>query len=358
MARCPETQNGVQCVEEAGHTVPHHGPAPGACANCGAAAAPGAAFCGACGQALVASPGTRSDALPPESLTVPNDAGGAPPVRPWWKKRWGIAAIVVGVIVVLGALGSAAKPPADRFEPSQSPAAAAARASASPIATASATRESTAEPAPTREPPTEPTPTTEPTPAPEPSVEPTAEPSPVPTPVRPVLAKTGKGDKILKFAAQDGPVVALIKNTGSGNFAVISYSGTEYDDLLVNTIGSYSGRVYVAPGVNLLKVTSSGSWSVDLRPIASAPRWNGTSALKGTGDYVVLVSDGAFGTTTIANSGKGNFAVIAYDEYGEYLDLLVNEIGSYHGEVLLPESDPIVLAIHADGGKWSMSAID
>jgi hypothetical protein len=55
--------------------------------------------------------------------------------------------------------------------------------------------------------------------------------------------------------------------------------------------------------------------------------------------------------------GTSNFAVVAYSEYGDYLDLLVNEIGSYSGEVLLPIEDPIVLSIHADGGSWSMSVV-
>lgn len=198
-------------------------------------------------------------------------------------------------------------------------------------------------------------PTPKPTPTPEPTPRPTA--TPKPTPVPPILAKSGRGDKVLKFRAQDGPIVARISNKGGSNFAVISYSGTDYDDLLVNTIGSYSGRVYVAPGVNLLKITSSGSWSVELRPITSAPKWNGTSTLTGKGDSVILLRGGAFGTTAIKNRGRDNFAVIAYSEYGDYLDLLVNEIGSYSGEVLLPAEDPIVLSIHAEGGSWSLSAV-
>ena len=32
---------------------------------------------------------------------------------------------------------------------------------------------------------------------------------------------------------------------------------------------------------------------------------------------------------TIKNKSKDNFAVTAYTQDGEYLDLLVNEIGSY-----------------------------
>jgi len=130
-----------------------------------------------------------------------------------------------------------------------------------------------------------------------------------------------------------------------------------FTDLLVNEIGAYSGRVYVAPGVDLFEISSSGSWTVKLQAISSAVRWNGKSAISGEGDSVILLTDGSFGTTTITNTGTSNFAVIAYSEHGDYLRLLVNEIGSYRGEVLLPSEDPIVLSVHAVGGTWTMSAV-
>ena len=82
-----------------------------------------------------------------------------------------------------------------------------------------------------------------------------------------------------------------------------------------------------------------------------------SQSLAGKGDQVILLSGGASGATTIRNRSHDNFAVIAYSPEGDYLDLLVNEIGSYDGEVLLPEADPIVLVIKAVGGTWSMSRV-
>jgi hypothetical protein len=38
--------------------------------------------------------------------------------------------------------------------------------------------------------------------------------------------------------------------------------------------------------------------------------------------------------------------------------MLVNEIGSYSGEVMLPPPDPMVLAIHSVGGSWSLSPVE
>lgn len=157
--------------------------------------------------------------------------------------------------------------------------------------------------------------------------------------------------------AQELPTVAHITGRGRGNFAVISYVGSDYDDLLVNEIGAYDGTVYVAPGVDTLKITSSGQWQIDISFLDAATQWDGTAPLEGEGDAVVVVTGASFSATTIDNRSNSNFAVIAYSEFGDYLDLLVNEIGNYHGEVLLPSDDPIVLSIHDVDGTWSLSAI-
>jgi hypothetical protein len=194
-----------------------------------------------------------------------------------------------------------------------------------------------------------------PTPVPTPVVAP--EPTPAPKPQPPILKTAGRGDKIVKFSAQDAPTVVRITGKGSGHFAVISYTGSEYGDLLVNEAGKYSGSVYVEPGINRFKVTSSGSWTIQVQPITSAKTWDGTSSLAGKGDSVVNLNGWASGITTIKNKSKSNFAVIAHSPEGDYLDLLVNDVGSYSGEVLLPEADPMVLVIHAVGGTWSFSAV-
>jgi hypothetical protein len=162
---------------------------------------------------------------------------------------------------------------------------------------------------------------------------------------------------VLKFRAQTVPTVAKITNRGGGNFAIVAYRGTAYDDLLVNEIGSYAGQVYLAPGVNLLKLTSGGTWTVDIKPHTAARRWNGKAAISGKGDAVSLLTGGALGSTDVRNMGRGNFAVIAHGTGGQYLDLLVNEIGSYSGEVLLPDTDQMLLSVHAVGGAWSFSRI-
>lgn len=282
-------------------------------------------------------PGTSGWVSPQGPPATPG--APAPPVskRPWWKRKGGIAAVIVGVLVALGAIGSATNPKAQTTA-SESPTATLAEVAGSATATDA--------------------PAADVSPTPDPSSEASAEPAVAPTPQpKPIINTAGRGDKVVRFTAQDAPTVVRITGKGAGNFAVVSYAGATYGDLLVNEIGSYAGWVYVAAGINRLKISSSGSWTVEMRPITSARSWSGAGPIAGKGDTVVLLSGGASGATTIKSKGRSNFAVTAYSPEGDYLDLLVNEIGAYNGEVLLPEADPIVLVIHAVGGTWSMSAV-
>ncbi len=139
---------------------------------------------------------------------------------------------------------------------------------------------------------------------------------------------------------------------------VTSYVGSDYDALLVNEIGAYDGTVYVNPGVDTFQIQASGQWQVRISSLEGAVQWDGATELRGQGDSVVVLTGGSFGATTIANRSTSNFVVIAYSEFGDYLDLLVNEIGDYQGEVLLPSEDPTVLAIQDVGGNWSLSPVE
>lgn len=262
----------------------------------------------------------------------------------WWGglgRRAKIVVAVVVVVLVLGVVGAVAGSP--ETEPT---------ANATPSAAIASL-------------PTEASPSSSPSgaePTPEASLSPSPEaspsPSPSPAPAKAILKISGRGDKIVKFTAQDGPTYAKITGKGGGNFAVISYTGSTYGALLVNEIGSFSGSVYVDPGMNRFKVTSSGTWTIEVWPIISAKHWNGTAPLTGKGDSVFNLTGSASGITTIKNMSKSNFAVLVYAQDGEYLDLLVNEIGAYNGEVMLPDADPMVLVIQAVGGTWSFSAVE
>ena len=284
--------------------------------------------------------------MEPTTPDVPTTPAPPTPPKPWWKRKWGIATIVVVGVLILGGIGSAMNPKDAGSTPSAAPSSDTAVATATP--TAAPTDEATEDPS------TEPT--AEPTE--EATSEPTAEPTPAASAPATILKAKGSGDKIVKLAAQEEPTIAKITAKGGGNFAVISYAGSDYDDLLVNEVGSYSGTVYVAAGVTRFKITSSGTWTIEVKPVTASRHWDGSSALTGKGDNVVILTGGASGITTIKNKSRSNFAVIAYTLDGDYLDLIVNEIGNYNGEVLLPDEDTMVLTIHAVGGTWSMSRVE
>ena len=177
----------------------------------------------------------------------------------------------------------------------------------------------------------------------------------------PPIELTGRGDRVVKFTIPvDTPAIAKATHSGSSNFAVVALAADgSSNDLLINEIGKYSGTVLFDEDVGVhtvaFEVTASGSWTITVKPITSARKWDGATKLSGKGDDVVLMDPptGLFETATIKHAGESNFAVIAYASDGS--DLIVNEIGSYTGQVVLPDAT-LLFEVTADG-SWTI-AID
>jgi hypothetical protein len=114
---------------------------------------------------------------------------------------------------------------------------------------------------------------------------------------------------------------------------VLDSTGADSDNL-VNAIGHYSGTV----PLNLDDSTTS----------------SGSSTLRGKGDAVVVVVDAidksGLNTVTMTHSGQRNFIV---DAVGDSDSNLVNEIGHYSGQQVLP-TDTVLLVIQADGA-WTVA---
>lgn len=175
--------------------------------------------------------------------------------------------------------------------------------------------------------------------------------------VYPPMDFTGSGDDIVTFPTNLVGEFAVLEITyeSGGNFIVWLYnSNNEKEDLIVNVIGHYKGRVMInaeddASGA-MLQVESNGPWTIrwiylkdfDNQHFAYVP-----GSYSGTGDDVVLIS-GTTSTATITHNGSGNFAVWAYSTSGR--DLLVNEIGNYSGKQILP-SELVIITVSADG-NW------
>ncbi|SEI10321.1 MULTISPECIES: DUF4190 domain-containing protein [unclassified Leifsonia] len=168
--------------------------------------------------------------------------------------------------------------------------------------------------------------------------------------------QTGTGDSVIALPAGAKAAIVTASHQGASNFSlnVLDASNQPTGDLLVNTIGNYSGVTAYGmnaignAGVNL-QVKADGAWNITISPISAAP----DLALPGgaTGDQVYKYS-GAAGNWAFANQGQGNFAVIQYG--GAIPNLAVNTIGAYSGKVPM-FAGPTVVVVKSDGA-WTVAA--
>ncbi len=227
-------------------------------------------------------------------------------------------------------------------------------------------------------PPSEaPTPTPAPAPTPTPTPAPMPEPTPTPTPEPEPITLEGSGDKVShKFELLAGITIFEMSHDGTRNFIVELMSGSgDTVDLLVNTIGQYTGDKAVGvqkgallgaePGMHLLNIQADGSWSITIRQphFSSAPGLPQNFSGKGDSVSMPFLLDQGLATFTLTHDGTRNFIVELMSDAGETVDLLVNTIGSYEGSQALgvkrgaiigPQPGIHLLNITADG-NWSIT---
>ncbi|MEU6729924.1 hypothetical protein ABZ917_39995 [Nonomuraea wenchangensis] len=182
-----------------------------------------------------------------------------------------------------------------------------------------------------------------------------AAPTPTPTPSAKPRTWRGVGDKVVKVKETEDVLLATLTHGGGSNFIVnpLDPGGAE-QATIVNEIGGYKGTVLVNEDAGKVlrgfKIQADGAWTLTLKPLDMARRWAG-DRVSGRGDEVLLLSPKSEGLTTVKadHSGSSNFIVHAYG--GTDQDTLVNEIGSYRGEVLLPDGT-VLIGVHADG-RWT-----
>ena len=206
-------------------------------------------------------------------------------------------------------------------------------------------------------------PTEKPTEAP--TEQPTEQPTEKPTekPTEPAIynptstggwGAQGNGDYVAQGLHVDGYAVLTINHYGDSNFAVTSYqNGDDYDDLLVNVVGNYSGTVLIEhSGTFDLEIQADGEWSIQ----TSGLLIDDTTTFSGHGDYVTGITTHDGGNWEITNDGDENFAVIEYGVESGYMDLLVNTIGNYLGVVKAEKSDyDNVFFEIMSNGNWTMT---
>lgn len=168
------------------------------------------------------------------------------------------------------------------------------------------------------------------------------------------ITQTGAGDSLITLP--EGITAAMVTAThdGSRNFvlSVLDANNESTGDLLVNTIGPYTGAT--AYGMNgsflgepaRLQLTADGNWSVTIAPLAQAA----ALAPSGTGDGVFLY-DGDAAALAFTHAGQSNIVVQEFPDELFSFGLLINEIGAYSGTVPL-SAGPSVITVMADGA-WT-----
>ncbi len=174
-----------------------------------------------------------------------------------------------------------------------------------------------------------------------------------PKPPDPVVV-SGTGAQVVNVNKPGDFFLADINYVGEGHFAIVSYDAAgERIDLMVNEIGSYSGRVlvdfYDGEDTAAIEVSAEGPWSVTYYPLSAARR-ESAAEITGSGDDVFILSPVTKGLTVgeFHTDDDGYFGVWGFGDRGR--DLLVNEIGPYTGQAVIDPGTSLI-EVKADG-NW------
>lgn len=162
----------------------------------------------------------------------------------------------------------------------------------------------------------------------------------------------GNGDDVVDIPANLSTCLVTAEYSGSSNFVIRSLDKNgDSIDLLVNTIGAYTGTTTTGmknTTAVYLEVGANGPWTITLSPIADTQTM--TNGQQMHGDNVVMASTGGASKLTITNAGKSNFVV--YGISSSSSKLLVNEIGDYSGTVV---NNGYSMFVVESEGDWTIS---
>jgi hypothetical protein len=198
--------------------------------------------------------------------------------------------------------------------------------------------------------------------SPAPRATPTNTPAPIPRPEPQHFS--GQGQQVSP-AFQLVPGLALFHMThdGRANFAITLLNDRgEWVELLVNNIGPFDGGKAVGitePGQHVLDISADGNWTVLAeQPSIPADAPFPPLSFSGHGQQVSPMFNLASGLTTfhMTHDGRANFAIVLLDREGNWVELLVNEIGAFDGGKAagIREAGVHILDISADG-NWTIT---
>lgn len=163
---------------------------------------------------------------------------------------------------------------------------------------------------------------------------------------------SGAGADVVEVPENLAVCLVSAQHSGDSNFSIWSLDANmENVDLLVNTIGAYSGTTTTGLGrgtAKFLEIEGDGEWTVTMSPMSEAHQLeNGEQRF---GDDVVFLNATGAKKLSIINDGESNFSIWAFGSSKS--DLLVNEIGSYSGTVA--NKGYSLLVVNSEG-TWSVT---
>ncbi|MFE9206827.1 hypothetical protein [Micromonospora sp. NPDC007230] len=270
----------------------------------------------------------------PQDATLFSQPIPAAPAKRSNARAWAVGGIALVVALCCGGAAINAINGNDGAEPQSIAATSASPSSAAPT-TASPTTAAPTTAAPTSAAPA----TTEPAPT-------TAPPTPKPKVIK------GRGDDLVRVGELSD--LSIVKFTCKCTSNTVLKS--DGDGLLVNEIGSYTGKRWInledGSLTTQFEIEASGSWTLTIGTVAQMATKFPTGKASGKGDDVLVLGGDATAAKITHRRGDSNFVVYAYSiDTGEG-GLLVNEIGGYSG--VRPLSAPALVQVTADG-YWTIT---
>jgi hypothetical protein len=207
------------------------------------------------------------------------------------------------------------------------------------------------------------------TPTPEPTPTPEAAPKETSTPEAPQVTTQsfeGFGEQASPpFELRKGLAIFTMTHSGSSGFFVnlLDEQGEEFLPLLTYQIGSFEGSTALGfdedeAGTYALDVTADGAWTVVVEQLEPTVAPSVPQTFTGVGPAASPFFHLEAGPTTfhMIHDGPSNFAIELWDSHGNYVDLLVNEIGPFDGSKVIqaPAAGVYILDIDADG-NWGVA---
>ncbi|NQV13385.1 MAG: hypothetical protein HQ530_03720 [Parcubacteria group bacterium] len=164
-----------------------------------------------------------------------------------------------------------------------------------------------------------------------------------------------------KFTLEKGLSVIKMTHTGQSNFSVtLLDSDGNYIDLLANDIGNYSGsRAVQIPksGEYVFDVSADGKWDMEIKQPRNMEDVENINNFTGSSPMAtdLFKANKGLNKISLTHSGTSNFSVTLLDKKGNYIELIVNEIGSFDGSKAVTLKDEIyIFDVQADG-EWSIN---